>query len=94
MKMIVAVLSVVGLALLGSGCVTGATGDDEQTVSEEQALSEEPAVSEEGPVASVSEPYRSCRKVCYWRWGRQYCRSVCSGGWGGPRCGPWGCRRW
>src|SRR5690349_17450860 len=37
MKMIVAVLSVVGLALLGSGCVTGATGDDEQTVSEEQA---------------------------------------------------------
>jgi hypothetical protein len=94
MKVIVAMLSMVGLSLLGSGCVVGAASDEEQAVREEQIVSEEQAVSEDGAVASVSEPYcrTSCRTVCGWSWGRWSCRKVCSGG-----CGRWyrpGYRRW
>lgn len=86
MKTMAAILSVMGLMVLGGGCVASATGDnvtgdDEQIVSDEQSLASD-ATADEGTTGTVSEAWcrGGGRRMCVWRFGRRYCYWVAGGG--------------
>jgi PBP1b-binding outer membrane lipoprotein LpoB len=78
MKKLVLVLSVLGMAVLSSGCVSQVGDDEEDATQQDEAAA---TVQQDDATATATPEIHSrrvCRHVCHRdRFGRRHCRRVC-----------------
>jgi hypothetical protein len=73
MKKLAAILSVLGMVVLGGACVSEVDDGDEAAVQQDDATA---TAAQDDATGSASQDL-ICRKVCRVRHGRRVCHTVC-----------------